>query len=594
MKAIILKSHYLFRHQSYIDRRIDTLEELISSRTDESSITGDIINAVMTGHSQLSELSGESSSAISDLNKLSKEWDIAEDGDLFGYIYQRLESRSSRKKKGQYFTPAAIVDYLVSKSITDGADLDSIKILDPACGSGQFLISAYKHLQEIYQSRGLSPEEAAERILRYNLFGIDIDPVAVSICTHNLKRLAGMDQVTPHIISEDYLFNRDGSSPFPKSFHIIIGNPPWGSSMTAEQKKSAREHYYSASSGINSFTMFIERSLEALEENGTMSFLIPEAYLNIKAHQNSRKLVLDNSCIKEISVWGELFKNVFAPSMSLSLQKCSDNEKRESNIIHVRTKNNFSSGTTTLIPQNYYQKTIQNIFNILYTHRAENIVTKIRESGTLTLNDNAEFFLGVVTGSNSLHLSNQQSETHPDPIITSKDVDKYRISFGGNYFCYNPSALQQTASRECYTSKQKIVYRFIGRNLTFAVDDIGYYSLNNVNGFIPYLSNCTPEYIAALLNSQVIQYFYDKSFFTYKVLKGNIGQIPLKIPCTEDMHRITRLAREASNTTNSFEYASCKDRINDFFFSLYGITDKEANRILLGGYNEDPDQDVLF
>jgi hypothetical protein len=60
------------------------------------------------------------------------------------------------------------------------------------------------------------------------------------------------------------------------------------------------------------------------------------------------------------------------------------------------------------------------------------------------------------------------------------------------------------------------------------------------------------------------------------------------------MHRITRLAREASNTTNSYEYASCKDRINDFFFSLYGITDKEANRILLGGYNEDPDQDVLF
>ena len=590
---MIIKSHYLFRHQSYIDRRIDEIETFLTSCNSTDLAIKEIMHSIMYGKDLSFPVPENIITILNDLKSIASNWSIADDGDLFGYIYQKIESRSNKKKKGQYFTPASIVNYLVTKSINDDMDLDRMRILDPACGSGQFLISAYTHLKSIYQKRGLSPEESSERILKYNLFGIDADPMAADICAYNLRTISGLDAISPNITCMDFIFSQD-SNLKDDSFNVVIGNPPWGSALSDDQKSFARKNYFSAGSGVNSFTMFIERSLGSLKETGIMSFLIPEAYLNIKAHKNSRELVLGNSCIREISIWGELFKNVFAPSITFSIQKCSDMEKRDSNIIHVRTKNNFSSGTTTLIPQSYYQKTIQNIFNVFYTHRAENIVSKIKDSGTITLRDHADFFLGVVTGSNSKHISQEQSDTHPDPIITSKDVDKYRISFGGNYFCYNPSKLQQTASKECYTAKRKIVYRFIGKSLKFAVDDIGYYSLNNVNGFIPYVSNCTPEYITALLNSHVIQYYYDKNFFTYKVLKGNIGQIPLMIPCAEDMHRITRLAIDAAHATSNTEYASCIDRINDHFFSMYGITDKEANRILLGAYNEDPEQAVLF
>lgn len=272
----------------------------------------------------------------------------------------------------------------------------------------------------------------------------------------------------------------------------------------------------------------------------------------------------------------------------------SSQKERNENVIQISDVHTVQSGTVRLIPQHSYNTNYQNIFNIHFSQKSETIVSKIQEKGSISLKNNAHFFLGVVTGSNSELLSREYSNQYPDKIITSKDIEKYKLSFSGTYFKYDPNQLQQVAPKPCYTAKKKILYKFIGKNLTFAVDNNGYYTLNNVNGFIPEFPGCDSEYLVALLNSPIMQYFYEKSFFTIKVLKGNLEKLPLTILPQNEMKRISRLSQQASFSSTSFESEKYIDQINDIFFNVYGISDRDAARIMYRATKEDFGQNFLF
>jgi hypothetical protein len=120
-----------------------------------------------------------------------------------------VESRDERKRSGIYYTPAYIVDYIVRstlgellKTCTTPEDVSKIKVLDPACGSGSFLIKAFdvfKEWYDLYNHTVLSTDNrntlerhfevvqnVEKRILDENLFGVDLDPQATEIAAVNL------------------------------------------------------------------------------------------------------------------------------------------------------------------------------------------------------------------------------------------------------------------------------------------------------------------------------------------------------------------------------------------------------------------------
>jgi type I restriction-modification system DNA methylase subunit len=163
--------------------------------------------------------------------------------ELLGSIYERYlgstirvtpqrvkveEKPEVRKAGGVYYTPKYIVDYIVKNTvgkIIEGKtprQIEKIKILDPACGSGSFLLSAYQYLIDyhlryyrehpkdaqtlhLFPYWKISPEEFTlpihekAKILRNNIFGIDIDPQAVEITMMSLylKALEGERGLLP-------------------------------------------------------------------------------------------------------------------------------------------------------------------------------------------------------------------------------------------------------------------------------------------------------------------------------------------------------------------------------------------------------------
>jgi type I restriction-modification system DNA methylase subunit len=126
-----------------------------------------------------------------------------------GLRVQEHKEQAKRKEHGIYYTPEYIVDYIVKntlgellKEVKTEAELRRIRVLDPACGSGSFLIRAFDLFYEAYhgirekgQLAAFKDFEIKKAILQNNLFGVDLDERAVEIAKLNLmlKALEGVN-----------------------------------------------------------------------------------------------------------------------------------------------------------------------------------------------------------------------------------------------------------------------------------------------------------------------------------------------------------------------------------------------------------------
>jgi type I restriction-modification system DNA methylase subunit len=136
---------------------------------------------------------------------------------IIGEVYENLQTTKShvktddakerlkRKSQGIYYTPDYIVEYIVNNTIGELLskckkieEVEAIKVLDPSCGSGSFLIKAFDLFYEKYETlsggglfKGL---EISKKILTHNLFGIDLDERAVEIAKLNLL-LKAMEKI---------------------------------------------------------------------------------------------------------------------------------------------------------------------------------------------------------------------------------------------------------------------------------------------------------------------------------------------------------------------------------------------------------------
>ncbi len=118
----------------------------------------------------------------------------------------KQKQKSKRKSQGIYYTPAYIVDYIVKNTVGEllkkcktVEDVEKIKVLDPACGSGSFLIRAFEEIYnkylEVSKEGGLLSFDFRKKVLQKNLFGVDLDPKAIEITKLNLmiKALEGVN-----------------------------------------------------------------------------------------------------------------------------------------------------------------------------------------------------------------------------------------------------------------------------------------------------------------------------------------------------------------------------------------------------------------
>jgi type I restriction enzyme M protein len=240
-------------------------------------------------------------------------------GDAFEYL---LSVMGSQGDAGQFRTPRHIIDFLVSIIDPDKTDT----ILDPACGTAGFLISAYKHILLKYSNENkeglniyeynklekkpfnnlgdqLTPDDRKKLI--QNFVGYDISPDMVRLSLVNLY-LHGFN--TPNIHDYDTLSSEERWN---ESFDVVLANPPF---MTP--KGGIRPHKKFSIQANKSEILFLDYIMGHLEGNKKAGIIIPEGVLhnNYSSYKSIREKLLTSNLLWAVV---ELPHGVFKPYASV-------------------------------------------------------------------------------------------------------------------------------------------------------------------------------------------------------------------------------------------------------------------------------------
>ncbi|OGE19678.1 hypothetical protein A3D83_02235 [Candidatus Daviesbacteria bacterium RIFCSPHIGHO2_02_FULL_41_10] len=548
-----------------------------------------------------------------------------------------------RKEQGIYYTPAFIVDYIVRnalKPVLDKCrsidDLKKIKVLDPACGSGSFLIKALELINEKYKDFKNAGDELTKiQILKENIYGVDLDEQAVEIARLNLllstletkmklpkldknirngnSLISGSDEELQKYFGKNFRdkkpFNweEEFSEVFEQGgFDVIIGNPPYvfGGNYGIENldKEYFKSNFISGNGKINLFTLFIEKSLKLLKNEGLLSFIIPNTFLRVTSYEKMREYVLKNSCIKQIVDLGtDIFEGAVTSSIIILFEKQLKNIA--DNAIEIKSGLN---GKPLEVRQREFNRR-SFVFSLNNNPKELQILSKLEVDTTPLGNLCSELIFGVVITKNRNELVSNVQHPGFKPFLEGKDISRYHIRPVKKYLDYTPSKIHRPRTTKIFESKEKLlIQRITGGDtpLKVAYDNKQFYNKESINNLI--LKNNVSysiKYILGILNSKLINWFYKTRFTNASILTVNISkeylaQIPIKEASNIVQRSITAFAdkmlllnnallTEAENSNKWHEIKTEIERTNtkidEEVYKLYCLTPEEI--AIVGNYS---------
>jgi type I restriction-modification system DNA methylase subunit len=272
--------------------------------------------------------------------------------DILGKLYEKYLPKDERKELGEFYTPEEVIDYILdSIGYCSKDEIEGKNILDPACGSGGFLVRATNRLIERYKEKGLKSKEIINNVATH-VYGFDINPFACHIAEMNLlfqvidlyQEAKEEDQtfVLPrfNIYQSDslekplemskgsflhknalakwlypdtkvrkYIEERETVEKIKnRKFDFVVGNPPYVriEKISEERREYYKEQYIVAKGRFDLYMLFIERGVELIEENGKLSFITSNRFMKTDTAKALRRFLVEKTKILQIVDFGDV------------------------------------------------------------------------------------------------------------------------------------------------------------------------------------------------------------------------------------------------------------------------------------------------
>lgn len=488
-----------------------------------------------------------------------------------GHILKKTPTRATvkekhlrRKEMGIYYTPKYIVDYIVKNTVGEMLkeksykDAMKVKILDPACGSGSFLIRAFEEMDNyLKEKRSQKGEEFAYfrrmEILNNNLYGVDLDKQAVEIAQLNLllkaletrQKLPIIKNIRQgnSLISGDELtlfkyFGKNWQEKHPFNwqeqypevfkeggFDVVIGNPPYVSfglrGVERLEKSLAlylRERFpHSAEYKLSTYTIFIDRAISLLKDGGMLSFIVPDSFLLGRYFSKLRRYILDTCEIKEVILFQKDFwkAGVVGLPVILLVRKQSDRDKRRKNKLTTKLYSSLEAfgrkeSKVFSYEQDYFENIAHNRFRLFFDKESREFTNKIEKNST-RLGEIVSIHTGVrsLIGQKNIINPFKKGENWERGLISGSEIGRYQLNWAGNYINIDPKILWSGGWDSNVVLKEKLIMRQTGDSLIAAYDGQKFYHLNNCHSVIlrgdkPY----SIKFVLAVINSKLMNHYY--------------------------------------------------------------------------------------
>ena len=607
------------------------------------------------------------------------------EADVLGNIYEQYlghilkktakrakvtESHARRKEHGIYYTPPYIVDYIVRNTLGEllkrkrQNEIEKISVLDPACGSGSFLIKSFDILNEYWKEKDKDYAQAQldttgqgttftrkVKILQNNIFGVDLDKQAIEIAQLNLllkiaekghrlpllqKNIKNGNSLidNPEVAGIKALKWEEEFKEIIKEggFDVVIGNPPWGADISAIEKAYFGKNYSAEKQNMNSFELFLRRSIMLLKEGGVIGFLIPRNFIRSGQYSEIRRIFLENFVIHHIIDFKK-FPEVTQECVTIIATKRVDWS------ISKKNENNIEVGEGRKMLQGVFLHLPRYVFNLKLDEKKKNILEKIlggNKLGELINVDrgeeiskkggvikcpycnkwsfaskkdrkkcpscNKEFL--VVNASKDEIISKEKIELF-NPILIGEDFSRYRI-LGCHYIDFKREGIK-FKSTEIYKSP-KMIMMAVSPIFITAFDERENIVLtkNNYSIKIRKEVDIDLKYLLAIFNSKLYRFYQENLYtlgaeYTIFISKEYLKSVKILNPSNFDTNqkieytnlietvdklltlnnRLNEIGDKKTDERSRIEEEIDKtdEEIDNLVYKIYGITEEEKRVI---------------
>lgn len=470
---------------------------------------------------------------------------------------------SKRKEEGIYYTPRYIVDYVVKNTLCpildkckNSEDIRRIKILDPACGSGSFLIKAFEVVFEKYREMGFSePEDLIKiKILKENIYGVDLDQQAVEITRLNLlinalskrEKLPFLNNIkngnslvsgTEEELKKYFGKNFKDKKPFnwkeefsevfeQEGFDVIIGNPPYVNLANIEDadfREYLKNEYKTAKNKSDLYSFFIEKSSSLLKNSGNLGFITSNSWLGTDSFSKFREFLIKNLSVTQMV---ELSIGVFEHAAVIPVLVFLEKKKPTKNnrIKLYRLENNIFKKLSNSLSY----EDIVNSSNYNFSFSPKILIT----IPTIKLGDIAKFSLGIKTSDDKKFILDEKIDNNCYKLLRGKDVSRYNYNYAEKWLWYKPELMLEkkgAGPRKLeYFLRDKILFRDVAENICAIFDDEKYLSTDTLSLIYDVKGGYNLKFIIGLLNSKFINKWYLINFQSGLHIKINeLQNIPI-------------------------------------------------------------------
>ncbi len=295
--------------------------------------------------------------------------------EVLSHLYQHF----AQKGKGAVFTPPMVanlmLDYVMPYEHLTGQE----RVLDPTCGSGIFLVGAFRRLVHLWQSKngwGKPDVTTLKRILKRSIFGIELQEEAVHLTAFSLA-LAVCDALQPNVIWEKLRFDKlvganlqncdfsewlkssHGTSK-ENSFSVVVGNPPFLSKLNQAALKLREQQKRSAAIPDNQMAYFIaEQATSLLNDDGRLCLIQPHGFLYNDKARNFQKVFISENQLEAVLDFTSI-RGLYdgADSKTIALLCTKRKPEPDHRILHLTFRRTFSIKERIAFELDHYDRNV--------------------------------------------------------------------------------------------------------------------------------------------------------------------------------------------------------------------------------------------